>query len=116
MEKEGTWVLGKNENKYLRHDNKANIKQAIIISRHMYKYICKTRNKNNENVFSAMSDLETNYRLKPDFQKVDQHPGGKWLVHAPKHHKDNQLQSPELPCRIYQLRISTCSWHKGVRW
>ena len=31
---------------------------------------------------------------------MDQHTGGKWLVHGIKHRKDNQLQSLELPCRI----------------
>ena len=28
--------------------------------------------------------------------KVDQHTGGKWLIHGTKHRKDNQLQSLEL--------------------
>ena len=28
-----------------------------------------------------------------DFQKVDQHAGGKWLIHDTKRRKDNQLQS-----------------------
>ena len=28
--------------------------------------------------------------------KVDQHIGGKWLIHGTKHRKDNQLQSLEL--------------------
>ena len=31
------------------------------------------------------------------FKKVDQHTGGKWLIRGTKHHKDNQLQSLELP-------------------
>ena len=35
--------------------------------------------------------------LKIDFQKVDQHAGGKWLIHNTKRHKDNQLQSLKLP-------------------
>ena len=34
-----------------------------------------------------------------DFQKMDQHTGGKWLIHGTKRRKDNQLQSLELPCR-----------------
>ena len=38
--------------------------------------------------------------LKLDFQKVDLHTGGKWLIHGTKRRKDNQLQSLELPCRI----------------
>ena len=38
--------------------------------------------------------------FKLDFQKVDQHTGGKWLIHGTKRRKDNQLQSVELRCRI----------------
>ena len=38
--------------------------------------------------------------FKLDFQKVDQHTGGKWLIHGTKHRKDNQLLSLELPSRI----------------
>ena len=41
--------------------------------------------------------------LKMDFQRVDQHEGGKWLIHDPKRRKDNQLQSLKLPCRISKL-------------
>ena len=47
-----------------------------------------------------MSNLETHYHFKLDFQKVDRHTGGKWLIHGTKQRKDNQLQSLELPCRI----------------
>ena len=47
-----------------------------------------------------MSNLQPNCCLKFDFQKVDQHAGGKWLIHDTKRHKDNQLQSLKLPCRI----------------
>ena len=38
-----------------------------------------------------------------NFQKVDQHAGGKWLIHDTKRRKDNQLQSLKLPCRISKL-------------
>ena len=44
-----------------------------------------------------------NWCLKIDFQKVDQHAGGKWLIHGTKRRKDNQLQSLKLPCRISKL-------------
>ena len=47
-----------------------------------------------------MSNSQTHYRFKLDFEKVDQHIGGKWLIHGTKCCKDNQLQSLELPCRI----------------
>ena len=46
-----------------------------------------------------MSNLQT-YYSKLDFQKVDQHTGGKWLIHGTKRRKNNQLQSLELPFRI----------------
>ena len=39
-----------------------------------------------------MSNLQTYYHFKLDFQKVDQHTGGKWLIHGTKLRKDNQLQ------------------------
>ena len=48
----------------------------------------------------SKSNLQTYYHFKLDLQKVDQHTGGKWLIHGTKRHKDNQLQSLELPCRI----------------
>ena len=47
-----------------------------------------------------MSNLQTYCHFKLDFQKVDQYTGGKLLIHSTKHHKDSQLQSLELPCRI----------------
>ena len=51
-------------------------------------------------LFSLLSNFQTHYHFKLDFQKGDQHTGGKWLIHGTKRHKDNQLQSLELPCRI----------------
>ena len=50
-----------------------------------------------------MSNLQPNCCLKFDFIKVDQHAGGKLLIHDTKRHKDNQLQSLKLPCRISKL-------------
>ena len=49
-----------------------------------------------------MSNLQSHYRFKLDFQKADQHTEGKWLhvIHGTKHHKDNQLQSLEIPRKI----------------
>ena len=46
-----------------------------------------------------MPNLQTYNHFKLDFQKVDQHTGGKWLIHSTKRRKDNLLQSLELPCR-----------------
>ena len=50
-------------------------------------------------LFSIMSKLQVHYPFKLDFQKVDQHTGGKWLIHSTKHRKYNQLQNLKLPCR-----------------
>ena len=54
---------------------------------------------NKKNVFSIMSNLQTHDHFKLDIQKVEQHTRGKWLIHGPKRHKDNQLQSLEFPWR-----------------
>ena len=50
-----------------------------------------------------MSNPQPNCCLEFDFQKVDQHAGGKWLIHDTKRRKGNQLQSLKLPCRISKL-------------
>ena len=47
-----------------------------------------------------MSNLQTYYYFKLDFQNMDQHTGGQWLIHGTKRRKVNQLHSMELPCRI----------------
>ena len=36
-------------------------------------------------------------------KSVDQHEGGKWLIHDTKRRKDNQLQSLKHPCRLSKL-------------
>ena len=38
-----------------------------------------------------MSNLQTHYYSKLDFQKDDQRTGAKWLMHGTKHRKANQL-------------------------
>ena len=43
-----------------------------------------------------MSKLQTYNCVKLNFQKVDQHTGGKLFIHDTKRHKDNHLQSLEL--------------------
>ena len=51
-------------------------------------------------LFSILSNLQAHYHFKLDFQQVGQYAGVTWLNHGNKHHKDNQLQSLELPYRI----------------
>ena len=57
-------------------------------------------NKKQQKLFSLMSNLQTYYHFELDFQEMDQHTEGKWLIHGIKRRKDNQLQSLELSCRI----------------
>ena len=38
-----------------------------------------------EKLFSIMSNLQTYFHFKLDWQKVDQNIGGKWLIHGTKH-------------------------------
>ena len=47
--------------------------------------------KQQKNSFSFMSNWQTYYHFKLDFQTVDQHTGGKWLIHGTTRRKDNQL-------------------------
>ena len=44
-------------------------------------------------LFSMMSNLQIHYHFKLDLQNVEQHTGGKWLIHGTKRHKDNQFQN-----------------------
>ena len=57
----------------------------------------------NEDRLFSMPNLQPNWCLKIDFQKVEQHAGGKELIHDTKRRKDNQLQSLKLPCIISKL-------------
>ena len=62
--------------------------------------------RKNEDILSSMSNLQPNWCLKIDFQKVGQHAGGKWLFHDTKRRRDNQLQSLKLPCRHGLVRTN----------
>ena len=44
-----------------------------------------------------MSNLQTYYHFKLDYQNVDQHTAGKWLIQGTKRRKDIQLQSWKSP-------------------
>ena len=97
MEDVSTGVLEKDK-EYLRSKDKA--KKLYDVSRHIVAYV---KIQKYEDMLSSMSNLQSNWCLKIDFQKVDQHAGGKWLIHDTKRHKDNQLRSLKLPCRISKL-------------
>ena len=68
----------------------------------IYDCICQNT-KTKKDSLSIMSNLQPNCCLEFDFQKVDQHAGGKWFIHDTKRRKDNQLQSLKLPCIISKL-------------
>ena len=53
-----------------------------------------------------MSHLQPSYYLKIDFQKVDQHAGGKRLIQDTKHRKDNQTIS----CKAWNSPAEYPSW------
>ena len=44
--------------------------------------------KTTQRLFAFMSNLQTYYHFKLDFQKADQHTVGKWLIHDTKLHKN----------------------------
>ena len=51
-----------------------------------------------------MSNLQPNCCLKFDFQKVDQHAGGKWLIHDTKRRpKGQSVAKPETPPQNIQV-------------
>ena len=52
----------------------------------IYNCICQNtkKKKKKKKSLSIMSNLQPNCCLEFDFQKVDQHTGGKWLIHDTK--------------------------------
>ena len=40
-------------------------------------------------VFRLLCQLTNQLSVKDKFPEVDQHAGGKWLIHVSKHHKGN---------------------------
>ena len=81
---------------YWTHENKANRNKVLSYCEAALNTI-----KNNEKVVLNYAKLPNHYHFKLDFQKVDQHTGGKWLIHDTKHRKDNLLKSLESPGRIF---------------
>ena len=66
----------------------------------IYNCICQnTKNK----IYYPWCQVYSTTVFLFDFQKMDQHAGGKWLIHDTKRRKDNQLQSLKLSCRISKL-------------
>ena len=57
-------------------------------------------------------ELTHQLSFKTYFQKTDQHTRGKWLIHGAKHHKDNQLQSPDIFLPAFSGRLNSL-WSLG---
>ena len=70
-------------------------------------YNCICQNTKKQDLLSIMSNLQPNCCFKFDFQKVDQHAGGKWLIHDTKRRKDNQLQAWNSPAK-YPSWVARC--------
>ena len=70
-----------------------------------YLVICGNIIKAIKELFSSVSNLQNKYNFELEFQRVDQRKGVKWLIHGTKHHKDNQLQSLGLHCRIFPKSV-----------
>ena len=99
--------------------------QRIIATRVKQKCICRGRL---EAFITAAGDHWHCSRIwqvclrAPDFQKVGQHTGGKWLIQGTHHRKDNQSRSLELPCKISYMgtliwqTIATCSVQYSVQY
>ena len=98
METVSTGVLDENKEHYLRGNDKAEKKHSVF----WYKKLHMSKYQKNEDLQSNMWNLQPHCWLKVDFQKVDKHTGGTWLIHDTKRHKDNQLQSLKLPCTIFE--------------
>ena len=75
----------------------------------MYQDICHCicKNTKNEDILSIMSNLQPNYWLKVDFQKLDQHAGGKWLIHDTKRRKAISCIAWNSPAG-YPSRVARC--------
>ena len=67
----------------------------------MYNCICQNTKKIRYIIHYVKPTVQLLFKIW--FPKVDQHEGGKWLIHDTKRRKDNQLQSLKLPCRISKL-------------
>ena len=50
-----------------------------------------------QDLFSVMSNLQTYYHFKLDFQKVGQHTGGEWLIHGFKTLQGQSVAKPGTP-------------------
>ena len=88
MEKGSPRVFAKTTKKCVNTANeiKQSIYQDISIR---FMLICF--NKKIPKTFSPVPNIQTTCGLQIGFQKVDNHVGGKWLIHRTKSRTENQL-------------------------
>ena len=92
MENVSTGVLDRIKEHYLKYIDKA--EKSYDVLRHTIAYVKIKKWRLAVHYVKPTAQL----LFKSRFQKVDQHAGGKWLIHDNKRHKDYQLQSLKLPC------------------
>ena len=89
-------VLGKTKH-YFRRNNKPHKKTRhshMIRCWNVCKYLCIKITKTRKTVYCLCQTYKPTV-----IQKLDQHTGGKWLIHGTKHRKDNHLQNLKLVCK-----------------
>ena len=93
--------LKKNEEHYLRSKDKA----EKWYDQDIYNCICQNTKKWRHTIHYVKPTAQLLF--KSQFQKVDQHAGGKWLIHDTKRRKGNQLQSLKHPAE-YPSWVARC--------
>ena len=98
METVSTGVRDQNKEHYLR--SKYKVEKAYDVSRHIRLRMSKYKKMKICNPICQTYSPIFKIRFP---KKLDQHKGGKWLIHDAKRRKDDQLQSLKLHCRISKL-------------
>ena len=83
MEDVRSGVLEKNK-EYSRSKDKA---KNDMMYQNIYNCICQNTKKRRYAIKYVTPTAQLVFKI--DFQKVDQHAGGKWLIHNTKRRKDN---------------------------
>ena len=99
METVSTGVRDQNKELYLRRKYKA--EKAYDVSRHIRLRMSKYK-KWRFTIQYVKPTAQLFFKIWFP-KKLDQHKGGKWLIHDAKRRKDDQFQSLKLHCRISKL-------------
>ena len=76
-----------------------------MIYQDIYNCICQNTKKWRYTIHYVKTTAQLLFKV--DFQRVDQHAGGKWLIHDTRRHNDNQLKSLKLPAE-YPSWVARC--------